>query len=84
MTKSEVNIGACVRVIVDRWDAPVGTLARVDSIGHVGVTEDWCFTVDWLNRADQRLRRCKQSLNLFEDDLPAFRSLYRSHRPAAW
>ena len=50
MTKSDVQVGACVRVIIDRWDAPAGTLARVESVGHAGVMQDWCFTVEWLNR----------------------------------
>ena len=56
MTKSDVQVGVCVRVITDRWDAPVGTLARIERIGHAGVLQDWCFTVEWLNRADQHVR----------------------------
>ncbi len=72
MTKSDVQVGACVRVIIDRWDAPVGTLARVESIGHVGGTQDWCFTVEWLNRTDQRNRHRHTSLNLFDQDLSDF------------
>ena len=52
MTKSDVQVGACVRVITDRWDASAGTVARVESMGHAGVLADWCFTVEWLNRSD--------------------------------
>ena len=37
MNKSDVQVGACVRVITDRWDAPAGTVARVESVGRAGV-----------------------------------------------
>ncbi len=72
MTKSDIQVGACVRVIIDRWDAPGGTLGRVESIEHTGVTQDWCFTVEWLNRTDQLSRHRHTSLNLFDYDLPDF------------
>ena len=71
MNKSDVQVGACVRVITDRWDAPAGTVARVESVGHAGVLQGWCFTVEWLNRSDQYGRR-HTSLNLFEEDLQDF------------
>ncbi|GKS59867.1 hypothetical protein YTPLAS18_34040 [Nitrospira sp.] len=68
MTKGDVIVGNLVRVVVDRWDAPTGTLARVDTVGRTA--DLWCFTVVWLTRASP-VRRT-YSLNLFEEDLPCF------------
>ena len=58
--------------MTDRWDAPAGTVARVESVGHAGVLQGWCFTVEWLNRADHYGRHRHTSLNLFEEDLQDF------------
>ena len=74
MNKSDIHVGAYVRVITDRWDAPAGTVARVESVGQAGVLADWCFTVEWLNRPyhyDYGRHR-HTSLNLFEEDLQDF------------
>ena len=70
MNKSDVQVGARVRVITDRWDAPAGTVARVESVRRAGVLPG-CFTVKWLNRSDQYGRR-HTSLNLFDEDLQDF------------
>jgi len=74
MNKSDIHVGAYLRVITDRWDAPAGTVARVESVGHAGVLQGWCFTVEWLNRPyhyDYGRHR-HTSLNLFEEDLQDF------------
>jgi hypothetical protein len=38
-------------------------------MGHAGVMQDWCFTVEWLNRTDQPFRHRHTSLHLFEHDV---------------
>ena len=68
MTAEEVQVGRLVRVSMDRWDVPAGTLGRVLAIGTTG--NQWCFTVEWLARNSPVRRR--YSLNLFEADLPDF------------
>ena len=52
MNKSDVHVGAYVRAITGRWEAPAGTVARVESVSHAGVLQGWCFTVEWFNRSD--------------------------------
>jgi hypothetical protein len=68
MTKDEVRVGAKVRVTVALWDAPVGTIGRVEAVGQT--LNQWFFRVEWLNIPP----RCRRpfSLNLFEEDLPQF------------
>ena len=68
MTLEQVQLGRMVRVVATRWDAPLGTLAKIDTIG--STADRWCFTVEWLTR-NSPLRR-SYSLNLFEEDLPHF------------
>ena len=46
-------------------------LVRVNSHGGMA-SRVWCFTVEWLNRVDQRFRHRHTSLNLFEHDLQDF------------
>ena len=68
MTKAEVVIGQMVRTVVDRWDAPVGTIAKVDTVG--GTWDRWCFTVRWSTQRPRHHR--PYSPNLFEEDLLHF------------
>jgi len=72
MNKSDVHVGAYVRAITGRWEAPAGTVARVESVSHAGVLQGWCFTVEWLNRPDHYGRHRHTSLNLFDEDLQDF------------
>jgi hypothetical protein len=39
MTKSDLQVGACVRMVTDRWDAPARAIAKVESLGHAGVMQ---------------------------------------------
>ena len=68
MTRDQVQVGQRVQVVASRWDVPIGTLARIDTVG--STADRWCFTVEWLTRASP-LRR-SYSLNLFEEDLACF------------
>jgi len=70
LTREQIVGGLLLRVIAEGWCEAVGTIGKVDSVGHVGVLQVWCFTVEWLNRADQHLRHRRHSLHLFEHDLP--------------
>ncbi|GKS60224.1 hypothetical protein YTPLAS18_37510 [Nitrospira sp.] len=68
MTPEELRVGQFVQVSADRWGVPVGTLARIRTIGRVA--NRWCFTVEWLTRTSP-IRRLF-SLNLFVEDLAGF------------
>lgn len=70
--KDELQVGQLLCVRINRWDAPAGTLARVDTVG--STADLWCFTVVWLTRAFpvRRSSRRSSSLNLFEEDLASF------------
>ena len=72
LSPDQIVVGMLLRVIPKRWDAPAGTVVRVDSVGQAGVSQGWCFTVEWLNRPDQYGRHRHTSLNLFEEDLQDF------------
>ena len=43
MNKSDVQVGAYLRVTTERWDAPTGAVARVTSVGQAGVPFPWCL-----------------------------------------
>ena len=36
MNKRDLKVGVKLRVVSDRWDAPLGTLAEVEEVGYVG------------------------------------------------
>jgi hypothetical protein len=70
--QTDVQVGVSVRVIVIRWDAPTGTLARVESVGLSEILHVWYFTVRWLHREGLPARLRGLSRNLFEEDLTDF------------
>jgi hypothetical protein len=72
MKRSSLKRGVKLRVVKDRWDAPLGTLAEVESVGHVGgiPPRTWYFRVWWL--IAESTRWGKISSNLFAEDLDDF------------
>jgi hypothetical protein len=71
MTRRDVNVRAKLRVVKDRWDATLGTLAEVESVGYVGTpSRTWYFRVWWL--IPEATRWGKISSNLFVEDLDDF------------
>ena len=46
MTREEIAVGLLVRVVHTRWDAPVGTVGRVNRVGSAGTPQGWCFAVE--------------------------------------
>ena len=68
MNEDVITVGVLIRVMKDRWDAPTGTIARVETVGQAGVPAAWCFTVEWLTRS-AHYGENRYSLNLFEEDL---------------
>lgn len=72
MIKDEIRVGVILRVERVRWDAPVGSVATVETVGEAGVPREWCFTVRWLYWPRNERRRNRRSLNLWEADLLDF------------
>ena len=74
MNRKDLKLGVKLRVVTDRWDAPVGTLAEVESVGYVGTpTRTWYFRVWWL--ISEPTRWGKISANLFSEDLHDFEAV---------
>ena len=79
MDRKDLKPGLNLRVIKDRWDAPVGTLAEVESVGYVGTpSRTWYLRVWWLIREPTRWG--KISANLFSEDLNDFEVLPKTSR----
>lgn len=79
MNRRDLKPGVKLLVITDRWDAPVGTLAEVESLGYVGtLPRTWYFRVWWLIREPTRWG--KISVNLFLEDLNDFEVLPKTSR----
>jgi hypothetical protein len=75
MERKDVKLGLRLRVVNDRWDASIGTLAQVESLGYVGTSQrTWYFRVRWL--IPEPTRWGKISTNLFTEDLSDF-ELYK-------
>jgi hypothetical protein len=72
MRREEIQVGLQLRIIRQRWDVPIGTLAKVQHVGQAGVPPLWCFTCEWLFTDGRPSPRGSWSLNLFEEDLPDF------------
>ena len=50
MNRRDLKVGVKLRVVRDRWDATLGTLAEVESVGYVGTPpRTWYFRVWWLS-----------------------------------
>jgi hypothetical protein len=69
LTRDQIANGVTLRVIADRWDRPVGTIARVTDMGVISIDNRWWFTVEWLTYLPKRSR---YSLRVWEEDLPSF------------
>ena len=71
MNKRDLKVGVKLRVVSDRWDAPLGTLAEVEEVGYVGTQpRTWYFRLRWL--IPKPTRWGKISSNLFVEDLDDF------------
>jgi hypothetical protein len=69
LTPEQIIKGVTLRVIADRHDRPVGTLARVMNTGVFPYDDKWWFTVEWLTYLS---KGSSHSLRLWEEDLPSF------------
>ena len=79
MNRRDLKPGVKLRVVTDRWDAPVGTLAEVESAGYVGTPRrTWYFRVWWL--IPEPTRWGKISANLFFEDLNDFEVVLETPR----
>jgi hypothetical protein len=71
MKRTDVKIGVPLRVINERWDAPLGTLGQIEDVGYVATQpRTWYFRVRWLIREPTRWG--KISSNLFVEALDDF------------
>jgi hypothetical protein len=68
VTREQITKGVILRVIADRWDRPIGTIARVTQIGLLE-QHRWWFEVEWLTYLPKKSR---YSSRVWEKELPTF------------
>jgi hypothetical protein len=69
VSREHIAKGVTLRVIIDRRDRPIGTIARVMDTGTLTYGNQWWFTVEWLTYLP---KRSSYSLRLGDEDLPTF------------
>jgi hypothetical protein len=69
VTREQITGGVTLRVITNRHDRPIGTIARVMDTGTLTYGNQWWFTAEWLTYLP---KRSSYSLRLGDEDLPTF------------
>jgi hypothetical protein len=69
LAREQITKGVRLRVIADRHERPLGTIARVMATGVFTYDNKWWFTVEWLTYLP---KRSSYSLRLWDDDLHTF------------